>query len=67
MFWRCCWVEKSIKHELEFILMKGETYSKQNHHLDWGKGGEVSNITGYRAGDSWRSGENGNIPPKWLL
>jgi hypothetical protein len=47
--------------------MKGETYSKQKHHLGWGEGGEVSNITGYRATDSWRGGENGNIPPKWLL
>ena len=38
------------------------TYRKQKHHLGWGEGGDVSNITGHRAADSWRAGEEGNIP-----
>jgi hypothetical protein len=42
--------------------MKGETYNKQNHHLDWGEGGEVSNFTGYRFADSWKDGEDEDIP-----
>jgi hypothetical protein len=42
--------------------MKGMTHSNQNHPLGWGGGGEVSIITGYRAEDSWRVGEDGNIP-----
>ena len=42
--------------------MRGKTYSKQKHPLGWGEGGEVSNSTGYRVADSWRDGENGNIP-----
>jgi hypothetical protein len=44
------------------MVMRGTTYSKQKHPLDWGGGGEVSNSTGYRSADSWRSGEEGNIP-----
>jgi hypothetical protein len=42
--------------------MRGKTYSKQKLLLGWGREREVSNITGYRVADSWRDGENGNIP-----
>ena len=44
------------------MVMRGMTYSKQKHPLGWGGGGEVSNNTGYRSADSWRAGEEGNIP-----
>jgi hypothetical protein len=64
MLGRCCWVKKYIEHELWSIVMRGTTYSKQKHPLGWGGGGEVSNSTGYRSADSWRSGEEGNIPLK---
>jgi hypothetical protein len=64
MLGRCCWVKKYIGHELWSIVIRGTTYSKQKHPLGWGRGGEVSNSTGYRSADSWRSGEEGNIPLK---
>jgi hypothetical protein len=60
--WGCCWVKKDIEHELYSIVMRRKTHSKQKHPLGWGGGGEVSNIKGYRAADSWRGGEKGNIP-----
>jgi hypothetical protein len=44
--------------------MRGMTYSKQKHPLGWGREGEVSNSIGYRSADSWRDGEEGNIPLK---
>ena len=62
MLWRCCWIKKGIQHELSSILMKESTHSNQNHPLGWGGGGEVSNSIGYRAEDSWKAEENGNIP-----
>jgi hypothetical protein len=60
--WRCCWVKKEIEHELWSIVIRGRTYSNQNHPLGWGGEGEISNSTGYRTEDSWRVGEDGNIP-----
>jgi hypothetical protein len=62
MLGRCCWVKKYIGHELCTIVMRGTTYSKQKHALGWGGEGEVSNNTGYRSADSWRAGEEGNMP-----
>jgi len=62
MLGRCCWVKKYIEHELCSIVVRGMTYSNQKHPLGWGRGGEVSNNTGYRSADSWRAGEEGNIP-----
>jgi hypothetical protein len=62
MLGRCSWVKKYIGHELCSIMIKGTTYSKQKHPWGWGGGGEVSNCTGYRSADSWRSGEEVNIP-----
>jgi hypothetical protein len=62
MLGRCCWVKKYIEHELWSIVIRGTTYSNQKHPLGWGRGGEVSNSTGYRSAGSWRSGEEGNIP-----
>jgi hypothetical protein len=62
MLGRCSWVKKYIGHELCSIVMRGTTYSRQNHPQGWGREGEVSNSTGYRSADSWRAGEDGNIP-----
>jgi hypothetical protein len=62
MLGRCCWVKKYIGHELWSIVTRGTTYSKQKHPLGWGGEGEVSNNTGYRFADSWRAGEEGNMP-----
>jgi hypothetical protein len=62
MLGRCSWVKKYIEHELWSTVMRGTPYSKQKHPLGWGGGGEVSNSTGYRSADSWRAGEEGDIP-----
>jgi hypothetical protein len=62
MLGRCCWVKKYIGHEPCTIVIRGTTYSKQKHPLGRGGGGEVSNSTGYRSADSWRAGEEGDIP-----
>jgi len=62
MLGRCSWVKKYIEHELCSMVMRGMTYSKQKHPLGWGGGGEVSNSAGCRSADSWRDGEEGNIP-----
>jgi hypothetical protein len=60
--WGCCWVKNDIEHELWSISIRWKTYSKQKHPLGWGGGGEVSNMTGYRSADSWRAGEEGDMP-----
>ena len=58
----CCWVKKYIQYELWSTVMRGTTYSQQKHPQGWGGGGRVSNSTGYKSADSWRSGEEGNMP-----